>query len=640
MTSHEELRHLQELLGMERAADLEQYRQKVLQTSIEKKRQEGICWYPVVMRRHYIGTGERLIVEMERTTHLGASHTFQSGKVVTLFSNTGQQSGTGRHVTGVVNYVRDNQMVITLNEDELPEWIDDGKLGIDVMFDEATYREMERALKEVMKADKGRVAELREILLGHRPARQRAVGEAPALPRLNPGQQEALRQVISAQDVAIIHGPPGTGKTTTLVQSILFTLKSEGQTLVCAPSNAAVDLLTEKLSEEGLEVLRLGHPARVTDQTLSKTLDARIASHPHFRDLRAVRKKAEALKDMAYKYKRHYGHAEREQRKLLTNEAKALKADADMLEFYITNDLFHKADVITCTLVGASHSLLRGRRWATVFIDEAAQALEPACWIPLLKADRVVFAGDHCQLPPTVKSVEAARAGLAQTLFEKCVERQPTTATMLMTQYRMHEDIMAFSSRQFYRGALEAAPGNRQHVLREDIPPLEWVDTAGCGFEEEQDPETLSRFNTEEGRLLLRRLEALVMELGVETWLAQGWTLGVITPYKAQTLMLRAAIEEFPALGELGSLLGIDTVDAFQGQERDVIAISLTRSNEKGEIGFLADTRRMNVALTRARKRLMVVGDSATLGGHGFYAALVDYMQEKGAYHSAWEYMG
>jgi len=635
MTSLEQLQKTFDLIKIERQADLEQYRQKVLLLPLHRKTKEGKCWYPVRVKRDYIGTGERLIVELERTKELDQPHVFSSGKVVSIFCNA-HGTPDKQNVGGVINYVRDNLMVVTLHQDDLPEWFEDGHLGIDVMFDENSYREMEGALKAVMKADDGRIAELREIILGARKAsfNQGVAFMAPA--RLNESQQQALKKIMEAGDVAIIHGPPGTGKTTTLVQAIVQTIKTEQQALVCAASNAAVDLLTDKLSDEGLRVLRLGHPARVTEQSLSKTLDARIAAHEYYKDLRAMRKRMEQVRSMASKYKREFGYKEREQRKMLKEEARALKADADVLEFYIVNDLIQNSDVICCTLVGASNHLLRGKRFTSVFIDEAAQALEPACWIPILKADRVIFAGDHCQLPPTIKSPDAAKAGLATTLFEKCIGHHPDSAVMLKTQYRMHEDIMHFPSDYFYNNELIAHESVRAATLPGHLP-IDFIDTAGCGYHEEQDPETLSRMNKEEGTLLIRMVEQLVEQIGTSHWQQSAYTIGIITPYSSQVEYLHKLVEGSPVLTEIQSLVSVNTVDAFQGQERDVIAISFVRSNEKAEVGFLSDIRRTNVAMTRARKKLMMAGDSATLGAHPFYGKVIDYVQEKGFYKSAFE---
>ncbi|HRK53575.1 MAG TPA: AAA domain-containing protein [Cyclobacteriaceae bacterium] len=635
MNIQEELSHTLDLIRLERTADLEQYRQKVLLTPLHRKTKEGICWYPVKLRKDYIGTGERLIIEVERTTELEQKHVFQSGKMVSVFSNAHQKPERD-HVGGVINYVRDNQMIITLNSDDLPDWVDNGLLGIDVMFDEMTYREMELAMKKVMKAENSRLADLRDILLGKiaTSIQEHIVADHPK--HLNESQQKALQHIISCNDVGIIHGPPGTGKTTTLVQAIAQTVKTEQQVLVCTPSNASIDLLVEKLSEFGLNVVRIGHPARVTEQTLSKTLDAKIAAHPNFKELRMMRKKMEQLRNQASKYKRNFGYKEKEERRFLRQEANALKADADVLEFHIINDILHKSDVITCTLVGASHPTLRGKKYKTVFVDEAAQALEPACWIPICRAERVIFAGDHFQLPPTIKSREAANNGLAETLFEKCIKRHPEAASMLQVQYRMHEDIMGFPSKYFYDDQLIADPTIKNHQLPNQSP-MRFIDTAGCGYNETLDPETLSKYNEDEARLLIHSLEQLVDQIGQQEWIHAGYSIGIITPYSAQVAILLGLAEETPQLNEIASLISINTVDAFQGQERDVIAISLVRSNDSGEIGFLNDIRRTNVAITRARKKVIIIGDSSTLYANPFYNELVEYVQNKNYYQSAFE---
>ncbi|HTH56971.1 MAG TPA: AAA domain-containing protein [Cyclobacteriaceae bacterium] len=647
MNSKEQLKHTLQLLQLERQADLEQYRQRVLMRSLHQRTKEGVTWYPIRLVRDYIGTGERVIIEIEKTNSLDLPHSFQSGKVVSLFSNASGKPET-QHINGVVNYVRENTMTITINGDDLPDWIDDGSLGVDVMFDEMSYREMEYALKKVMEVEDGRLAELREILLNvdglktiNGQKESNIQEPAPSLLRpaasvLNESQWKAVQKMTSTTDVAFIHGPPGTGKTTTIVEAIKQTIKEERQVLVCAPSNAAVDLLVEKLSAQGLNTLRIGHPARVTEQTLSKTIDVKISEHNHFGELRALRRKMEQVRRQAGQFKRNFGPHERQQRSLLREEARLLKSDADMLEFYIINDLLNNADAICCTLVGSSHPVLKGRKFKTVFIDEAAQALEPACWIPLLKSHRVIFAGDHCQLPPTIKSKEAASQGLSQTLFEKGIEKFPALTSMLRVQYRMHESIMEFPSKYFYHNGLMAHESVKHELLRPYELPIEFIDTAGCGYTEKQDPETLSRFNQEEAELSIQQIERLVESVGAATWADEKITLGIIAPYRAQVDRLEQLAENSIVLRQLGSLISINTVDAFQGQEREVIAISFVRSNEKSEVGFLMDIRRTNVAMTRAKKKLLMVGDSATLASHSFYADLIEFLQQKGFYKSAY----
>ncbi|MFZ9504152.1 MAG: IGHMBP2 family helicase [Cyclobacteriaceae bacterium] len=636
---------------MERRADQEQYRAKVTNRSLTQRVKEGTTWYPVRLRRSYIGTGERNIIELERSNQLDQPHVFQSGKTVNIFSNSAGKPDRD-HMNGVVNFVRDNLITITVNQDELPEWIDGSLLGIDIMFDEMTYREMEFALKTVAKAEDKRLAILRDVFMGEKElaAANEHLSDtkdwAPDLPRtsytaltsvLNDAQRQALKKIEEAPTIALIHGPPGTGKTTTLVEGICQTLIQEKQVLVCAPSNAAIDLIAEKLSDRGVRVLRLGHPARVTEQTLSKTLDAQIAAHPQYSELRRMRRKMEELKAQAYKFKRNFGHAEREEKRMMIQESKAMRADADLLEFYIVTELLQKAEAICCTLTGASHALLKGKRFRSVFIDEAAQSLEPACWIPILKAERVILAGDHCQLPPTVKSREAALLGLSNTLFERIIEKFPQTSVMLTVQYRMHADIMDFPSRWFYNQGLIADGSVENTLLRPNQTPIDFLDTAGCGFTEAQDPETLSRYNDEEAALAIKLTESLIEEIGIDHWIEEGLTMGLITPYSAQVDRLRKLAEASEVMEPLHKLITINTVDAFQGQERDVIVISFVRSNDQAEVGFLGDIRRTNVAMTRARKKLIMIGDSATLAAHPFYEKLVTSLQERSFYRSAFE---
>ncbi len=630
----QELKHLEELLKKEQQEDREQYNKKVLSVSIKDRIAQGICWSPVHIKKQYYGTAERLILELENGGNKDVEHTFQSGAVVSLF-NSYQQSTDNLSVQGVINYLKKQVMVVTLNEDELPDWIYDGKLSVQLMFDEGSYREMFNALRKVRKAEKGRLAELREILLGHQPPSFTRCNFSDT-PLLNSSQNLAIRKILEANDVSIIHGPPGTGKTTTLVEAIRLTLQDEHQVLVCAQSNTAVDLLTEKLHDNNLSVMRLGHPARVTEKLLHLTLDAKIAEHESFREIKKLRKKAEEFRRLARKYKRNFGRSEREQRKLMFQEAHNILNQADLLEHYITSDLMNKSQVITCTLVASEHYLLKGMTFSTLFIDEAGQALEPACWIPITKAERVVMAGDHFQLPPTIKSFDAGRSGLEETLFEKIAKRQKVD-TMLTEQYRMNEKIMGFSSAEFYKEKLTANEKNKTWKLMEDDEPITFIDTAGCGFAEHSEKESKSTANKDEAMLTCTVLQTILSSFAKD--IQDECSIGIITPYKAQLHLLRELIlDDAPEIFS-NIDISVNTVDAFQGQERDVIIISLVRSNDKGEIGFLKDTRRMNVAMTRAKKKLIVIGDSATIGNFPFYTRFLNYAGENGSYQSAFEYM-
>ena len=623
--SQESLHKLIALLKMEKEEDYAQYEQKMLHTSIKERRKKGVTWHPVVLVNRYISTGERFTVELEKTNDLEQNHSFQSGAVVSVFSGQGDDIES---ISGVVSYIKDRKMRVALNGSDLPEWVREGKLGVNLLFDEGSYREMIRALNYVMKAEQGRVAELREILYGEKEAQFKDGYDYQSV-NLNETQNKALTNIFNAKDVAIVHGPPGTGKTTTLVNAIKEVVKNERQVLVCAQSNAAVDLVVEKLDQLGVEVLRLGHPARLTPQVIENSLDIRIGKHAFFKELKAVRKRAEEFKKLGGKYKRDFGADERFQRKLLMKEARMLREDADRIESQITEDLLDRAQVIACTLVGSTHYLLKDRVFRSVFIDEASQALEPACWIPILKAHRVIMTGDHLQLPPTVKSLKAAKEGLEDTLFEKAIQAT-NSAVMLETQYRMHPQIMKFSSDYFYGGKLQVA---NEVLMREDDPEkvrLVFIDTAGCGFDEKLNEETKSTYNKEEAVLLVKHLTS---EIQTEQ------TVGIIAPYKAQISLLTDLVQQEPAFDEFRENISVNTVDSFQGQERDVIYISLTRSNGKGEIGFLKEYRRMNVAMTRAKSQLVMIGDSATLGKDLFYNAIIDYSQDIGGYRSGFEFL-
>lgn len=635
--SNEELKILLSLLQQEKEEERAQYNFKMSGTSLNERRKQGLCWYPVRIEKTNYDSGERLLVKISRPKEHQDNHLFQSGKPVRLFSNA-----SGNHendsVNGVVNFVKEQEMLITLNSDDLPDWIYRGYLGVHLLFDEISYREMESAVNYLINSKDTRINQLKDILLGSSSARFEA-SEFVQSPLLNDSQNKALNLVTTAKDVAIIHGPPGTGKTTTLVEAIIQVLKEEQQVLVCAPSNTAVDLLVEKLGEKQVEVLRIGNPARVTQELLGKTLDSRIAHHTYYKELKDVRKKAEELRNMAQKYKRNFGFDERQQRKLLFAEADRFRDEAEQLEFFISNDILSKAQVIACTLVGANSYALKGKKYRTVFIDEAAQALEPASWIPIIKTERVVFAGDHCQLPPTIKSFKAATAGLNVTLFEKAIKRNQADV-MLTEQYRMNNTIMNFSSKLFYENQLTANPAVANRRIFPDDLPLEFIDTAGCGFFEQADNETHSICNQEEASLLTRHFINYINLIESMNLLNEFNDAGFISPYKAQVAILHDSLSGNELIPEqISEKLSINTVDSFQGQERDIIYISLARSNEKGEIGFLSDTRRMNVAMTRARKKLVIIGDSATICTDPFYDKLLDYVNEIGGYKSAFELM-
>ncbi|MDN3546834.1 AAA domain-containing protein [Mucilaginibacter aquaedulcis] len=623
---------LLDLLNKEKEEDRNAYLKLTENTGAADRRAQGLSWYPVAIRGTEPGRGDYINVEIERTTHKDMAHQFRFGVPAALFSNHDPQKD---RVEGTITYVNNDRLKITLYTDELPDWSRDGKLGIDLLFDNNSYDEMQSALKQASalsaKPQEGRLI---NILTGLKTASFNTLPPV-AVPRLNASQAAAVQKILSAQDLAVVHGPPGTGKTTTLVQAIIALHQlNKKQILVVAPSNTAVDLLSEKLTDEGLNVLRIGNPARVSEKLFSLTLDSKMAEHRDNKEVKKLKKQASAYKDMAHKYKRSFGKAERDQRKALFNEAHKIMKDVAATEQHIIDDLVAKAQVITATLVGANHYTIRDVLFDTVVIDEAGQALEPACWIPILKAQKVILAGDHCQLPPTIKSAEAAKDGLSTTLLEKCAALHPEAVVLLEEQYRMNEAIMGFSSNVFYEGRLKANIAVAQRLLFEGDMPVSFIDTAGCGFDEQLQGTSLA--NPEEAAFLLKHLAKLAAGLNP----ADFPTIAVIAPYKEQIRVLNEQLAAHPELIQYADYIAVNTVDSFQGQERDVVYISMTRSNTEGEIGFLSDIRRMNVALTRARKKLVVIGDSSTLTRLPFYANFIDYAEGLNAYESAWTYAG
>ncbi|MEZ4829499.1 MAG: AAA domain-containing protein [Bacteroidia bacterium] len=636
----EKLTHLLQLLKTEKEEDIRLYREMVLERTLTERVKKGITWYPLSMKRLYIGFGDKIVIELEEnTSEKNKAGVFQAGDPVSLFGFVSDQE-MGRN-TGVIASIRKGTIRIALNSEQIPDWVTHARLGIDPEFDDKTYLEMERAVRTVIEPGKNRrLAELREILTGDGTPEFHNWKVSYQNPALNASQNQAIQKVLEAHDVAIIHGPPGTGKTTTLVQAIKEVLNHEHQVLVCAPSNTAVDLLTLKCHQEGISVVRIGNPVRVEDTLQELTVDGLMASHEDYPALRKLRKEAEAVKTAALKFKRNFGGRERQQRQEMMKEARELKSLSHQLEDYIVFQILNRSQVIAATLTGAAHSILGEKRFHTVFIDEAAQAMEPAAWIPILRANRVIMAGDHCQLPPTVKSIEAGKGGLSHTLFESIISRKEVDV-MLNRQYRMNEQIMRFSGRKFYNDELQADPQVKAWVLGPDFVPVEFVDTAGCGFDEILNPESRSRGNPEEANLLLKHLATLFNQITAQTpeTLSPTFSVGIISPYKEQVRILENQIQNSPMLSDFQRFISVNTIDGFQGQERDVIYISLVRSNDKNEIGFLKDIRRMNVALTRAKKKLVVVGDSSTLGKDSFYHDFLDYIDAIGAYHSAWEWM-
>ena len=510
--------------------------------------------------------------------------------------------------------------------------------GCQLGFDETSYQMMFDALDRTMKAKGNRLAYLRDLFCSRKKAEKFSF--APIrLPWLNPTQERAVNGVLWAKDVAVVHGPPGTGKTTTLVEAINETLMRESQVLVCAQSNMAVDWISEKLIDRGINVLRIGNPTRVNDKMLGFTYERKFEAHPDYPQLWSIRKAIRELRNNRKRGSESY-HQKMDR----------LKSRATELEIRIHTSLFGEARVVASTLVGAGSRVMEGQKFTTLFIDEAAQALEAACWIAIRRASRVILAGDHCQLPPTVKSIAALRGGLGKTLMERIVENKPEVVTLLKVQYRMNEEIMRFSSDWFYGGQVEAAPQIKYRGILDYDNPMVWIDTSDdtmtaasgstaiegnqtsvpsvedkeASFHEQFVGSSFGRINKGEAELTLKTLKDYFTKIGRQRVLEERIDVGIISPYRAQVQYLRSLIKKREFFKPYRSLVSVNTVDGFQGQERDVILISLVRSNEEGQIGFLRDLRRMNVAITRARMKLIILGNVRTMTRHPFYKKLWD----------------
>ena len=614
-----DLQHQYDLLQKEYEYEKETYRQQSERTGLRKRVAQGLCWYPVTPGRSYYNSLNQLVIEIERTEDREIEHNFEYGRPVCFF--TADISGKFKYLdfSATISYVQEDRMVVVL---PTPSALMDiqGKsndLGVQLYFDETSYKTMFSALSDVMRAKNNQLSHLRDVLLGQEKPGQRELFPI-RFPWLNRSQEEAVNKVLGAKQVSIVHGPPGTGKTTTLVEAIYETLHRENQVIVCAQSNTAVDCISEKLVDRGINVLRIGNPTRINDKMLSFTYERRFESHPDYPELWSIRK---AIRDIQSNMRKK----SREERDTIRNRLSRLKFRATELEVKIDTELFDEARVVACTLVGSANRVMMNRHFTTLFIDEAAQALEAACWIAIGKADRVILAGDHHQLPPTIKCIEAEREGLGRTLMQKIAHTKPETVSLLKIQYRMHEDIMRFPSQWFYNGELQAAPEIRYRGILDWDTPISWIDTSDMDFKEEFIGETFGRINKAEADLLLQELKVYINRIGEKRVLEERIDFGIISPYKAQVQYLRNKIKASGSLKPYRSLLTVNTVDGFQGQERDVIFISLVRANEDGQIGFLNDLRRMNVAITRARMKLVILGEAATLAHHTFYHKFLEY---------------
>lgn len=664
------------LLQLEYYTEKEAFRKLTEQMGMQRKVKRGDAWFPLRVGKSFYNSLNQTAIEVFRTSDQDIEHNFEFGRPIMFFmvkkmgknenqGNTAlQQPENANHkvqssnlkvqsikyfsFTGTVSYVDGDRMVITVPDSapllDLQQSTE--PIGVQLSFDETSYKLMFEALDRVMKAKNNRLAYLRDLFYSHQKA-GRFSFEPMKFPWLNPTQERAVNEVLWAKDVAIVHGPPGTGKTTTLVEAINETLMRESQVLVCAQSNMAVDWISEKLVDRGVNVLRIGNPTRVNDKMLGFTYERRFESHPDYPQLWAIRKAIRELRKNRKKGSENY-HQKMER----------LKNRAAEIEIRINSELFGEARVIACTLVGSAHRLLEGMKFGTLFIDEAAQALEAACWIPMRRASRVILAGDHCQLPPTVKSIAALRAGLGKTLMERIAENKPEVVTLLKIQYRMNDEIMRFSSDWFYGGKVESAPQIKYRSVLDYDHPITWIDTSNeenqitiegedapedsastsssvsaanqnsdLNFKEQFVGESFGRINKAEAELTLLTLAEYFTKIGKQRVLSESIDVGIISPYRAQVQYLKKLIKKYEFFKPYRRLISVNTVDGFQGQERDVILISLVRSNDEGQIGFLKDLRRMNVAMTRARMKLIILGNKDTMTKHPFYKKLWEYVE-------------
>ena len=605
------------LLEIEYNVDKEEHRRQMEAKGLERLAKRGDVWLNVRFSRSFYNSLNQLSVEIVRTQDNDIEHNFEFGRPVYIILIEKQNDKNGKKtksINGTVSYVDGDRMVVTV-----PDGTDTvgmqtaASLYVQLGFDETTYRLMFEALDRTIGA-RGRLGYLRDLFYSSQKAETFTFAPL-SFPFLNVSQERAVNEVLRAKDVAVVHGPPGTGKTTTLVEAIYETLRRENQVLVCAQSNMAVDWISEKLVDRGINVLRIGNPTKVNDKMLSFTYERRFESHPDYPQLWAIRK---SIRQLRANRKRgdHSFHQKLER----------LKERETELELRIRNQLFREARVIASTLVGSANRLLDGMKFGTLFIDEAAQALEAACWIPMRRATRVILAGDHCQLPPTIKSVAAMKGGLDKTLMQRIVERKPEAVTLLKMQYRMNEAIMRFSSDWFYHGEVEAAPMVKYRGILDLDKAIEWKDTSGDTSHEEFVGDNFGRINKEEAQLTLLTLAEYFVRIGRQRIIDERIDVGIISPYRAQLQYLRHLIKKTDFYKPFRKIIAVNTVDGFQGQERDIIVISMVRSNEEGQIGFLRDLRRMNVAITRARMKLIILGDSATLTRHPFYRRLKEYI--------------
>lgn len=621
-------KELIEALEAERKNEEYFFKETLSRRSIKERVDAGLTWYPIDIVKMAYTVGDYVEVIVERTKQVNKSHRIRSGSGVRLF-----KEGRDKDYKGTVAYVRRNKAIILVKDDGILHDNDFsfGLRGLELMYDERPYKVMTEAMKNVMSLKDPHMKNIASEIL-----QQKKLSGKIDFPiqsffndKLNDSQKNAVEKSVAVEKIGIIHGPPGTGKTTTIVELVQQLLTKEKKILICAPSNNAVDLLALLLDKVGVPVLRVGNLSRIDDDLMHLSLEERMRSHTDYKFIKKTRIEAEEALNTAKKFKRSFGDKERSERRMMYQEAKELRKWAKELEHRLKHLILDDVKVICTTLIGAAHPYIDEIEFSTCIIDEASQALEPSCWNAMLRAKRSFLVGDHMQLPPVVKSNEASDLGLSETLLDR-LSGTIENDYLLNTQYRMHPEILAFPNDAFYKNKLQSADNVQKHVLPEDKHPFLFIDTSGCGFYEEMDEKRKSYKNSQE-YFLLREFILTQKEKQL------GYDIGLISPYAGQVNFIESEIEQDKELE--GLQIEVNTIDGFQGQEKDIIYISLVRSNDQGNVGFLSDERRLNVAMTRAKRKLVIIGDLATLTNHPLYRRLSDLANTDKVYKSAWEYM-
>lgn len=602
-----QLKRLLDSIALEEKEQVNRFRLDQNHT-LRQMKTEGLALHPITVTRKSFGYADYPEISF-RLPHPADTGQFRDGAAIECFIQ-GEEA-----VKGVLLSMEGRAGEFRLFAPDFPDWIEDRDVGIKLAPDTRTTSIMNEVLGNI--AQQKKIYALFTQMHEGRAITRQVTGKGAlqyANQHLNKSQRDAVMAVVANTNLCIVHGPPGTGKTTTMIEAIQQLVGKGEKVVVAAPSNTAVDHITRGLAGRGVKILRVGNTAKVDASLLPYTPEGKMDNSREQKEIRQLRKRADEFRRMALKYKRHFGKDEREQRNLLFKEVKNIRQEIKKIQVYQEEKMYAEAQVIAGTPIGLYDVGFKPGHFQTLVIDEAGQCMEPLAWCIMPLADKWVLAGDHQQLPPTVLSQQAAQMGLRKSILELALDIVPEIH-LLNTQYRMRKSIAGFSSGYFYKGLVETA----EH-LADQGTHITFIDTAGSGFQEKKGPDGSSLQNDGE----LRILRQLISNEGFDPV-----STALITPYAGQVM---AAKELLP------NTLRISTVDSFQGQEMDNIMISLVRSNDDGDIGFLKDYRRMNVAMTRARENLVMIGDSATLGGDPFFTQLLKYIEQEGAYRTAWEF--